>query len=614
MGARAPGYYIPPATPGGPGDYTPPAVGRFSSQPFPLASVAGVRAALSDLPIKASVAAAVVVALIPLIGGYPDGHDWSIELVRTAEFRNAVAGGQVPPAWAENLYAGYGSPIFLYFPPLYSMLASAFAGITSSIVAGSLLAIALLVLVAAAGMFRLSRLAARWTGAPIPEAAAVGAILLVLHPYLLGDAYLRNASAEFASLCVAPIAIAGVLDLRENRTRGIVWLSGGIALSTIAHNQMALFVAGAVVLIAVALYARHRTELMAAAAGFLLGLVMAAFFWLPAIALLRHVPAVDVLTDSFRFESSFPEVSEIFSYGSFFAAGLLPLAVLAVGTWFAVRYVEQRRVLVVLLAGAALSFFLMLRLSLPLWETIPGLDLFEFPWRFQGPLAIFTAAVGAAVYATWARGRSAKERRALLLGVLVLATANAAPQLGDVQPLDREIQDGLRDSLSAASIREENRTATLVDEYLPLGAQSGVWLDQPVGAGGLVSVDGDADVTVLDTSGTSVEIIVESADAVTVRFGRFEFPGWTARVDGVRTAATVNEVGSIDVPLGAGTHQVRLSYSAPTIRVVATAVSAIGLLLWVGLAIGLWSGRANRRSRDAEVFLESIPERADTSN
>ena len=52
------------------------------------------------------------------------GHDWIFELVRLAEFRHAVAAGQIPPFWAPDLYGGFGSPIFLFYPPLYLTTAS----------------------------------------------------------------------------------------------------------------------------------------------------------------------------------------------------------------------------------------------------------------------------------------------------------------------------------------------------------------------------------------------------------------------------------------------------------------------------------------------------------
>jgi uncharacterized membrane protein len=68
-----------------------------------------------------------------LVRGFPAGHDWSYELVRVAEYAHALADGQVPPYWASNLYTGYGSPVFLFYAPLFVFLASFTSFIVGSV-------------------------------------------------------------------------------------------------------------------------------------------------------------------------------------------------------------------------------------------------------------------------------------------------------------------------------------------------------------------------------------------------------------------------------------------------------------------------------------------------
>ena len=72
------------------------------------------------LPV--SIAAAACFQLIFI--DYPHGHDWIFELVRLEEYFSAIKAGQVLPYWAENLYLGFGSPIFLYYATLYNILSS----------------------------------------------------------------------------------------------------------------------------------------------------------------------------------------------------------------------------------------------------------------------------------------------------------------------------------------------------------------------------------------------------------------------------------------------------------------------------------------------------------
>ena len=74
----------------------------------------------------------------PLLrGGFPNGHDTLFELVRISQYREAFAAGQWPPFWSEHLYAGYGSPVFLFYAPLFSAAASVAAWLAGSVEAGA---------------------------------------------------------------------------------------------------------------------------------------------------------------------------------------------------------------------------------------------------------------------------------------------------------------------------------------------------------------------------------------------------------------------------------------------------------------------------------------------
>ena len=87
---------------------------------------------------------ALLATSLPLLSlQFPQGQDWIFELVRVAEFKSALLNGQIPPYWGENLYKGYGSPIFLFYAPLYSFVSSLCSYVTGSIAAGCSLALLL---------------------------------------------------------------------------------------------------------------------------------------------------------------------------------------------------------------------------------------------------------------------------------------------------------------------------------------------------------------------------------------------------------------------------------------------------------------------------------------
>ena len=287
---------------------------------------------------------AACAACAPLLRGFPQGHDWSFELVRIAEYGRALA-QQWPPAWAENLYGGYGSPIFLFYAPLYAFGSSVLGSLVGSIPWGAVL---MLVLGAAFAVHSMRRLALLATGSA--AAARVAAVSYVLHPYLICDALLRNANAEYLALCIAPAVAAALLELRTRPGPGACWLAGSLALLVLAHNLTALFVTGMLIVAAGALYWRAPRSLWLGLAGGLgLGLALAAFFWLPALVLTPLIRSDDLLVGKFDFHRQFPDVLSLFGYARFYAAGLLPLAVLGAGVAAARRH---DRLLWTSLAGA----------------------------------------------------------------------------------------------------------------------------------------------------------------------------------------------------------------------------------------------------------------------
>ena len=77
------------------------------------------------LAIAICVAVCTLVACYPLFfSGLPHGNDIGLELIRLTEYQRALADGQLPPRWAENLEGGFGYPIFNFFPHVFLMLVS----------------------------------------------------------------------------------------------------------------------------------------------------------------------------------------------------------------------------------------------------------------------------------------------------------------------------------------------------------------------------------------------------------------------------------------------------------------------------------------------------------
>jgi hypothetical protein len=391
-----------------------------------------------------AVAAAAVVAIV-LINGVPRGTDWSFELVRVVEMRAAFASGQIPPFWAPDEYRGFGSPVFLFYAPLFAWIASAIS------MRG---AIVLFVIVAALVM---RAAAAEVADTPMQGIAIVA---LVLHPYFLGDIWLRNANAELAALAFLPGVIAGAIA-RDARRR-FWWTALSVTGVVLAHNLTALVACA--MSIGIAAYVQRR-RIGPTLAGIATALVVTSFFWVPALALKQLGVRDDALLGGhFDFRHNFPPFASFFvvdAHRAYAGLGILSIAMFAAvvlaGFFVPIEDDHSRRVVQASAIAGAVLIFLMLPLSAFIWDLVPMMRYLQFPWRLAGPFAVVTVIGFVAAF---------RSTRALQIGFVVIAALMAAPLFLAYQSVSKEqLAIFTPDRVNAFGLR-----STVGDDYLPRGA------------------------------------------------------------------------------------------------------------------------------------------------
>ncbi len=541
---------------------------------------------------------AALVSCAPLIvGGFPEGHDWTYELARVAEFSHALHEGQFPPHWAPNLYGGYGSPVFLFYAPAFVALANLASSVFGSAAAG---ASAVLVLFSFIGVFAVRRVFDVIPAAD-PRGGRIAATVFALHPYLIGDKLIRNANAEFIALCLLPFALVGLMRLGRQPLRGAFVVAGALAASILSHNLtalicLALLLGGAPWLYGWRKAARTQSAL---AAGVALGLLIAAFFWLPALTL-RDAIQIDELTrGKFDFHNQWKPLSEFFGYTRAFSSGALAPVMLALSAWVAVRHYGDafagRRFLFGLLTAALIFIGLQFRVSTPLWESISWLRFMQFPWRFMGPLALVTAVAAGIAVAPLLSRYSNRVRTGVEVAVFALCVANAWPHLSDYQPLSPLHAKTIVKATQPEKLRRSALNVSVLDEYLPRGAKPAVW-KREAGAGGrsVLAAKPEAQFELLEERGSRISLRVDAPAGTRLRFARWHFPGWEAELDGVSIPLAPNRMGGIDVQVPAPGGIFELTHRPPRSRRIGLALSGLGVGLWLALYF------AQRRQRSAE--------------
>jgi uncharacterized membrane protein len=522
--------------------------------------------------------------------GYPAGHDWTYELVRVAEYRHAWEAGQFPPYWAGNLYGGFGCPAFLFYAPLFSMISVVFSYITNSFETASLWVLVIFSGVGALSVSLMSRSAGSGNPHLEPATARIASYIYLLHPYLLCNKFLRNANAEFIALCLAPFAIYAVLLTKKNPRKGAVLLALSLGLTLLSHNLTAMTVM--VLIIGYAFFVLQsrsgwRTAL-AVAGGAGLGLGLASFYWVPAFALKKFVSLSELLTGKFDFHREFKSLGGVFNYHEVFSIGLLTLLIFAAG--IIALFVKRskcggvKKLLAGTLVAAAFSLFLVTKHSVAIWENVPLIDFFQFPWRMLGPLALLTAMGGALAYAILMAGISERIGIRMEFAVFLLCLANALPALAKVQPLPEAFHAETARYLTPESIRDRGMKVTVGDEYLPKGAFKDLWRSQETYAGILLDSSFKEQIKDVSGSGGHFSFLFQSTQPAVLPIARWNFPGWKIMINGAASEKIANRDGTFSVRLLPGRSLVECRYLPPPVRQGALIISAVSLILWLLLA------------------------------
>ncbi|MDM8518836.1 hypothetical protein QUF64_02220 [Anaerolineales bacterium HSG6] len=388
-------------------------------------------------------------AIIPMLSyaGLPNSADGPIHLIRQVEFNQAWQEGNYYPRWGTDLALGHGMPIFSYAPPSLYFLTQFFhlLGLTLDEAMKSVVIFDFILY--SLGMFLLVR--------PVFGAypALMAATVHVYAPYRLREAYIQGNYGQFTGLaCYAFICWGFYGVVIDGRPRYTIFAAISLAGLLLSHNISAmnfapLLAAYLIFLLLlqlwqnrltvnqtdtssqlwrhVSLYAFARTVI----AG-LLGMGLAAIFWIPAFVERHDIKLEGITQDFFDFRENFISLSDLLSppmaldltainptfpfsigFPQLIGTGL---GMLAVGWLFWRQYThlpEPSSPLAFRLArlfgfapfAHTLFFalwtliysFLTIPPSQLIWENVPLLELTEFPWRMLGP-ALFCASFLAA--------------------------------------------------------------------------------------------------------------------------------------------------------------------------------------------------------------------------
>ena len=533
----------------------------------------------------------LLILLIPavkalFVGGFYGASD-ELHVAWLYEIERSLLSGQFPPRFVPDLSFGFGYPLFNFVFPLPFYIAEIFRLFQFNLVDSIKIVFGVsLVLSAFSFVFLLKYLS------PSKLIGLSGALLYVYTPYRATDTYVRGAIGECLSFVFLPLVVLAVFKLTDGKTnQGLKWIGiGALSLAglVLSHNittYMFLPFAALLAILKLVLDKHKRYEMLVRlfAMG-IFGLLISSYFWAPALTESSFMKYDTVFNIKDHFPTLRQLITPYFGYGasvpgpgdglSFFVGGLnLFLLISAPVVLFKAWRKSDLNFKIItswILFSTVVAVFFMNHRSSFLWDKIPLLPYFQFPWRFL-ILTTFLTPLLVVIFNFIKRGD-------LIIFLLVLISISLSFQ--SFRPehfLGRTDQYYLNKYIPAPFAKEEYLTHR--EEYLRLPKES---LTRPEKNYPVVEVlSGTLSETVSINDLHIKAKVVMNHDSQLI-FNKYFFPGWQAKVDGKKTKVeTAEPFGQIKVAIPQGVHEVEFYFQETSFRMFFNILSLVSLILAV---------------------------------
>lgn len=538
------------------------------------------------------------------------GGDSPFLLQRAHQMLVNLRAGVFPVRWMPDAAYGLGYPFFSYYAALPYYLTGLLALVGFDLLTA-------LKVVQTAGFVAAALAMYGWMGGVSRSrwATWLAATAYTVAPFHLVNVYVRGDSlSEFWAFAFYPLILWALDRLGGSppspRLRISITLPAlAYAGLLLTHNISALIFTPFVILYLVMRWLKRELNWRSLVIGhcsLLIGLLLSAWFWLPALAESGQVQLGTVTGGYFHYSlhfrfSDLVQRSVLFDYaitpdgGTPFAMGLAQAVLAGVGgVVLLVRGLRRRldaRWGFVLL-GLALSTVMITPLSRPLWDHLPLLPMVQFPWRFLSVQALFAAAVtGRLVPERWQRGLSLAGVAFLVGGVLVAsALLPLRPDRLPIGPGDVTVERLQLYELFTGNIGTTIRYEYLDRSVVPRPFTSEAMVD-PGAPPRAIPLEGAVlEATPVEREPTR-QVWRVWGEGGGIAFPLLYWPGWEARVDGEPAEVwPVEGSGYLALEVGPGEHTIVLRLGRTPVRAVAEAVSLVTLTaLLVILAWRRWS-------------------------
>lgn len=511
-----------------------------------------------------------------LLSGFLPTHDGEYHIIRLWQFDKMIKSGDFFPRWAADLNNGYGVPLFQFFYPLPNYIGEFFHLLGFSLVDSIKLVLASGLLISALTFYFWMRcFFKKWP-------ALVGTIFYLLAPYHLVDVFIRGSVGEVWALALTPLVLFFTTRLvkakKKERRKFLILNSTSLLFLLTSHNILGVlfFIFTFIYGIAAAIYF-NKKALPFMFLSFILGFLLAGFFWLPAILESQYVTGLKII----NYQDHFPALFQLLipSWGSGFSVpGVADQLSFQIGiphvlvflAAFLLLVLKKRKdiLLIFLLIISAITIFLMIESSLFVWRLLPFLTYFQYPWRLLSLVVLLSS---------FFAGYIADFKPKIAIPLLIFLSFIF--YLPYTKPVVYKARD---DSFYLNNPSWTQGTATLGNTF------NTRWFsgngNKKLAEEKVKIVKGQGLIRNLKTEPTKHSFIVEADSLLGLMVNVTYFPGWIVLLDNRQTAVGYKE-GLIYFSVPEGKHSIIVRFENTPIRRIANTISVSSALLIVLLTV-----------------------------
>ena len=318
-----------------------------------------------------------------------------------------------------------------------------------------------------------------------------------------------------------------------------------------------------------------------------IGLGLAAFFWLPAIADRNLVHTERLIKGGYNFVDHFLYVNQLiyspWGYGDSnpgpvdgmdFSIGMVQLSACAVflAGQHRIRKASRFGGWIALAFGflMVVSVFMLLPISTFIWKRLQLLQYFQFPWRFLSLVSFSTAFISSSIILIVPNNKPARQFW-LMVALWAVLVAQELPNAHPAEYLPTTDSE-----FSPQAIDTKNININTFEEFEPIwmlkspAEHAAQLVEQLTGESSLHNLQaGLVGLTF------QAEVITESKIRINIAY----FPGWVVQVDGnARLPEVEPTLGVMVVNLEPGSHIVTVQFTSTTMVRISEILSVLALV------------------------------------